>query len=223
MFFSLRDTLHHCTASGRTIVLDIEADRYFALPPGMDEAFRRAAGGEPCSPDDDGVLQPLLARGMLIEQTQAPDTDLSIRIMPASRDVVASVGQRPGPSMLMQVAVAQCVLAWRVRLRGLPALIRDIESRKPTAGADVAWRHDDEYARINAAFEALGLIFRRSDRCLVRSLAFVWICLRRGFAPSLVFGVQASPFSAHCWVQQGETVLNDTVDNVRPFTPIMVV
>ena len=223
MFFSLRDNLHYCTASGRTIVLDIEADRYFTLPPAMDEAFRRAAGGEPCSPDDVWALQPLLARGMLIEQTQAPDAASFVRIMPASRDVVASAGQRPSPSMLMHVAVAQCVIARRVRLRGLPALIRDIESRKPTAGADVARRHDDEYAWMNAAFEALGLVFRRSDRCLVRSLAFNWICLRRGLAPSLVFGVQASPFSVHCWVQQGDVVLNDSIENVRPFTPIMAV
>ena len=34
---------------------------------------------------------------------------------------------------------------------------------------------------------------------------------------------QASPFSAHCWVQQGDVVLNDTIENVRPFTPIMAV
>ena len=223
MFFSLRDNLHHCTASGRTIVLDIEANRYLALPPGMDEAFRRAAGGEPCSLDEVRVLQPLLARGMLIEQAHASPTDWSSRIVPASRDVISSAGEHPGPSMLAQVTFAQCVVAWRVRFRGLPAIIRDLESRKLAARARVAERHDREYAGINAAFEALGPVFRRSDRCLVRSLAFLWICLRRGLAPSLVFGVQASPFSAHCWVQQGEAVLNDTIENVRPFTPIMAV
>lgn len=223
MFFSLRDHLHHCRASGRTIVLDIEADRYFALPPGMDEAFRRAAGGEACSPDDVRVLQALVARGMLIEQAHSPDAASFVRIVTASRDVIASASPHPGPSMIMQVAAAQCIVAWRIRFRGLPAIIRDMESRKLAAGAGVAERHDDEYAGINAAFEALGLVFRRSDRCLVRSLAFIWICLRRGFAPSLVFGVQASPFSAHCWVQQGDAVLNDTIENVRPFTPIMAV
>ncbi|WP_158511856.1 lasso peptide biosynthesis B2 protein [Novosphingobium sp. PP1Y] len=204
-------------------MLDIEADRYLALPPGMDEAFRRAAGGEPCSPDEVRVLQPLLARGMLIEQAHASPTDGSSRIVPASRDVISSAGEHPGPSMLARVAVAQCIVAWRIRFRGLSAIIRDMESRKLAAGAGGAERHDHEYAGINAAFEALGLVFRRSDRCLVRSLAFIWICLRRGLAPSLVFGVQASPFSAHCWVQQGDVVLNDTIENVRPFTPIMAV
>ena len=223
MFFSLRDNLHHCSAGGRTIILDIEADRYLALPPGMDEAFRRAAGGEPCGSDDVRLLQSLLSRGLLIEQAQVPGNDCSIRIVPASRDVISSVSCNPRLSMLLQVAVAQCIVAWRIRFRGLPAIIRDLERCKFVSGCGVGQMHDHEYAGINAAFEALGLVFRRSDRCLVRSLAFLRICLRRGFAPNLVFGVQASPFSAHCWVQQSEAVLNDSIENVRPFTPIMAV
>ena len=223
MFFSLRDKLHYCTASGRTIILDIEADRYLALPPDIDEAFRRAAGGEACGSDDARLLQSLVARGLLIPQTHSPNADLSVRIVPPSRDVISSISCSPRLSMLLQVASAQCIVAWRIRFCGLPAVIRNLESRKLIAGAGVAERHDHEYAGINAAFEALGLVFRRSDRCLVRSLAYIWICLRRGFTPSVVFGVQASPFSAHCWVQQGEAVLNDTIENVRPFTPIMAV
>ncbi|GAD58270.1 hypothetical protein MBEBAB_0520 [Brevundimonas abyssalis TAR-001] len=39
----------------------------------------------------------------------------------------------------------------------------------------------------------------------------------------MVFGIKLVPFGAHCWVQAGETVLNDTVDNVSEYTPIMVV
>jgi hypothetical protein len=36
-----------------------------------------------------------------------------------------------------------------------------------------------------------------------------------------VFGVQARPFAAHCWVQKGEVVFNDTVEHVSGYTPIM--
>jgi hypothetical protein len=41
--------------------------------------------------------------------------------------------------------------------------------------------------------------------------------------PDWVFGVNADPFEAHCWVQAGNVVLNDTVAWVSGFTPIMVV
>ena len=39
----------------------------------------------------------------------------------------------------------------------------------------------------------------------------------------LVFAVMTRPFAAHCWVQLDETVLNDRLDHVRKFTPILVV
>jgi hypothetical protein len=38
-----------------------------------------------------------------------------------------------------------------------------------------------------------------------------------------VFGVSTWPFSAHCWVQWGGVVLNDRLQRVRRFTPILAV
>jgi len=38
-----------------------------------------------------------------------------------------------------------------------------------------------------------------------------------------VFGVKLNPFSAHCWVQAGDIVLNDAIDHVTIHTPILVV
>ena len=39
----------------------------------------------------------------------------------------------------------------------------------------------------------------------------------------LVIGVTASPFGAHAWVQIGDVVLNDSVDRVRRFVPILTI
>jgi hypothetical protein len=46
---------------------------------------------------------------------------------------------------------------------------------------------------------------------------------RHGIHPVWIFGVQARPFAAHCWLQLNGTVLNDTVDHVIGYTPIMAV
>jgi hypothetical protein len=35
--------------------------------------------------------------------------------------------------------------------------------------------------------------------------------------------VQAKPFGAHCWLQSGETLLNETLEFAGEFAPIMVV
>lgn len=59
--------------------------------------------------------------------------------------------------------------------------------------------------------------------CLRDSFLLMRILLSRGVAADWVFGVQAEPFSAHCWVQVGDVVINDNVDHVVRFTPILVV
>jgi hypothetical protein len=41
--------------------------------------------------------------------------------------------------------------------------------------------------------------------------------------PTWVFGVQTRPFAAHCWLQHENIVLNDTVEHVTRYTPIMTV
>jgi hypothetical protein len=35
--------------------------------------------------------------------------------------------------------------------------------------------------------------------------------------------VKASPFGAHCWLQEGDLILNDSVERVGAYTPIMIV
>ena len=61
----------------------------------------------------------------------------------------------------------------------------------------------------------------RSYLCLFDSLALIHFLARFRVFPDWVFGVTADPFEAHCWVQTGGVVLNDTVERVSAFTPIM--
>ena len=39
----------------------------------------------------------------------------------------------------------------------------------------------------------------------------------------LVIGVRTSPFGAHSWAQHEDEVLNDSVEEVLRFTPILIV
>jgi hypothetical protein len=40
---------------------------------------------------------------------------------------------------------------------------------------------------------------------------------------SWVVGVRLKPMSAHCWLQSGELVINDTPEYTRVFNPLIVV
>jgi hypothetical protein len=81
---------------------------------------------------------------------------------------------------------------------------------------------DFERARsLVSVFDRLRWYYPRSYLCLFDSLALIHFMARFGVFPDWVFGVVADPFEAHCWVQAGSVVLNDTVERVSAFTPIM--
>jgi hypothetical protein len=58
--------------------------------------------------------------------------------------------------------------------------------------------------------------------CLLESLTLIDFLERFDVTPELVFGVRTDPFEAHCWVQCNGVVLNESIDRVRQFTPIMI-
>jgi hypothetical protein len=66
-------------------------------------------------------------------------------------------------------------------------------------------------------------LFSSKDECLYDSLALLEFLARYRIYPDWVFGVQTRPFAAHCWVQQGDIVFNDTVEHVTGYSPIMIV
>jgi hypothetical protein len=78
-----------------------------------------------------------------------------------------------------------------------------------------------ELAELAAAFAELRLTMRVLDRCLPLSVALAGAAKRLDTGVHLVLGVQCNPFAAHAWVQRGPTVLNDRLDTVRGFTPIL--
>lgn len=79
-----------------------------------------------------------------------------------------------------------------------------------------------QIARWVSAFDQTALILGRTDRCLVRSLAMFSILRGHGVSAALVIGVRSDPFSAHAWVQHDDIVLNDSVDQINNYAPILV-
>jgi hypothetical protein len=75
---------------------------------------------------------------------------------------------------------------------------------------------------VNAFQDALVWVPRPGE-CLFRSFTLLRHLRREGFDARWVFGVRTWPFHAHCWLQAGDTVLEDTLDRLLPFTPILAV
>jgi hypothetical protein len=65
-------------------------------------------------------------------------------------------------------------------------------------------------------------LFTAANECLFDSLALLTFLARYGILPLMIIGVKTRPFAAHCWLQQGSVVLNDTPDHVLKYSPILV-
>jgi hypothetical protein len=218
MRFTLSDGLSWCLCAGRAVFLDLHRDRYFCLPPDDDEAFRawaaQGSGGVPRA-----SLERLVASAVLVpgeEEQRVP-----AHIEAATRDLAFLPGRAP-LSDIGHVLVAQLRARRAVRCRPLALSVRHL-ARRPAdphaAGQDIsAGAH-----RIARAFEATALLLRKADQCLPRALAARSLCARRGVPSALVFGVRLEPFAAHCWVQWDDAVLVGGLEEVRMFTPILVV
>ncbi|OIQ70741.1 hypothetical protein GALL_476450 [mine drainage metagenome] len=76
---------------------------------------------------------------------------------------------------------------------------------------------------LTAAFQACQPWIPFQGACLYRSFLLREALRRLGEPVWWVFGVQTWPFEAHCWLQVGDVVLDDWVERVVAYTPILAV
>lgn len=213
MPYRLRSGLSFCEVDGTVILLDVPADRYFALSPPSSAAFLAYVRHPREKPGP--ALEQMIEHGVL----EPNDTKIGIAACSAKTaagtmltgsspkapvvDIVEALGRRLiAEAALKSVGFARQVEA--VRRRDLPG----------SADAAIA-------ARASEAFAAAALWRARTRRCLSISFATLSWLAHRGCSAELIFGVRLHPFQAHCWVQHEGRLINDPVDAVRSFTPIL--
>ena len=226
-----------CADEEFVIVLDVKQDRYFTLEAARTVALvpllpgwpARAAHGSPGTGQElaaDVAAAPLLQQGWLLE-FQTPSKEATPARPPAPETELLggiTVESATTPTRAILIFVFASVFAkLALRFWRFERVIRRVAERKaahPDSGAmDVVRARElvDSFARLRA------FLFSHRDKCLHDSLALLEFLARYGIFPSWVFGVRARPFVAHCWVQYGDVVFNDTVEHVASYTPIMVV
>jgi len=220
MGFTLRNGISFCRVGDRIIFLDIVADRYFCLSRSAEHSFLALAEGA-TPPPDDAHVQGLLARGLLMASAspQAPAACRPI-VMPQTSLLDLDL---PRPALAGTTSALCCLAATRVRLKmaGLGRTLSWLSTRKsrlPTSRA----LPEGQIERIMAGFVSAARIASQIDLCLANAIAVASRMIAKGIWPDVVLGVQLGPFSAHCWVQHEGRLVNDRVDMVRTFTPILV-
>lgn len=219
--YRLHDDLSFCRIDGHTIFLDTRNDRYFRLSENLERRFIEHIEGATCSPDD---IAPLVERNILTDAPPLPNaTHNAIKI--ASRSVLESpsIHASCGAGAVAEVFATVLWTQIQLKMRKLKAILDDrIDFWCRTAELE---RSRPESHLLNEA-----LIFLKARKfvpietcCLLDSLSIATFLTRRHLHANVVFGVTSDPFSAHCWVQSEDIILNDTVGNTRAYTVIRVI
>lgn len=224
MAYRLRDGVSFCQVDDCLVFLDLDTDRYFRLSARLEQALCALLEGDG-APEEDA--RDLVRRNVLTSIGNGETRHLRRMIEVPSRSVLEnSTGNaRPGVPVALEVfgvvSWTQLVLKTRPLDRVINRTIthrqRGTASRPSSAVAEPCPGHLVEATQ---QFMRSRLSVPIETCCLLDSLALVRFLARRGLAASLVFGVALDPFAAHCWVQAGTWVLNDTLGNVLAHTPI---
>jgi hypothetical protein len=226
-----------CRSHRHFVLLDLVNDKYLCIGSQVFEVLRqpsneiqqlesRNISAASAVPDISRVVQDLVDRGIIVTGSTigkeiepvvaAPQVTSTLADPPADRTAFWMLRL---PSFLCACRRATRDLAHKPlhqTVQGVKELRRRQGSGRGT------W--DPVKTRVLVGdFAALRYVFPRSYLCLFDSLALVHFLAAYGQFPTWVFGVDAEPFTAHCWLQEGSILLNDTLPNVSRYTPIMAV
>lgn len=232
----LQSHIFLCPAKRHWVILDVNRDKYLCVQRRLLEAlgprlqgWEGGAGAEARNaavPAEEALAlaNQLMSLGILSEHSEgAKDARAVVYPRPTEAlDLDLPRRQRRLPGIHAPAFFASSMRASRqLGTRRFQSIVESVRERK-ACHAGRAGPFDLARARsLVAVFERWRLFYPRSYLCLFDSLALIHFLARFHVYPDWVFGVAAEPFEAHCWVQAGNVVLNDTVERVSAFTPIM--
>jgi hypothetical protein len=229
----LQSHIFLCRGKRHWVILDVNRDKYLCVDRRQFEALGPSLQGWADARDTPTVAQDavaladqLLGLDILSECAAGAKDALPIAypLPTAAIDLDFPAGPRRSAWVHAVSFFFSCAQASRqLREQHFKATVELVRARK-RRNAGAAGQLDLQRARsLISVFERLRLFYPRSYLCLFDSLALIHFLARFHVYPDWVFGVNADPFEAHCWVQAGNCVLNDRVARVLGFTPIMYV
>jgi Transglutaminase-like superfamily len=219
---ALRTGISFCDVSDRLLFLDVVADRYFCLGKSAEHAFRTMTRRHELNSQEMRALAGLLRSGILVETTGA---SVPSPFSPIGNPTASLLDLSLPHADLGQVAAAlSALVATRLFLRfgRLQSVLHKLAAAKPpsTAMAPIV---PEAMQAVAVAFERTARMVRSHDQCLPRSVALARRLAALGLSADLIIGVRLRPFAAHSWVQAGTWLVNDRIDTVRTYTPILSV
>ncbi|MEI9985565.1 MAG: lasso peptide biosynthesis B2 protein [Aliidongia sp.] len=217
------------------VFLDLKSDRYWAVAQDQLEAIGQSLQGwSACdarpvpfrgmgAADAHRLVDVLVRRGLLTTDP-ASGSAVAPTCFPLPKRALLEgcqpVIHHPGFRHLRIFVIAGCSAGLKRRWQSIAKIVG---SRARRHRSDLGHFDESRCRELVAVFGVMRPYFPGKPSCLLDSFMLVEFLARYGMHAHWVFGVRTEPFSAHCWVQRDDLVLNDTLDHVGTFVPIMAV
>ena len=236
--YYLSNDASFCFTDNHYVFFDLRNDEYWCLGRKDSEALKFLLNSQPSADADSNgirlqnfggseaieVTRSLVEKGLLVrngENGKAPQPECELA------PTVSTVGRqdqrlpRVGPTHVTNFYTAAAIASAKLRWWPIERTVKSVAARK-AANASVGTAPDiSRITELYAIFQTLRPYYHRKYLCLFDCLALLQFLARYSLFPQWVYGVKLQPFGAHCWVQVGDTVVNDIMDNVKTYTPIM--
>lgn len=224
-----------CTAQGYWVILDANNDEYLCITQRGFDSLRHQLYGRSDPTENDlrrkslsatATLDSLVSKGVLTDRQEDGKPFAASSYDAPSRTLSGRVGP---PSSLPKFGVqfvkfmfAAGLTDWRLRFSSLASTLRLIEHRQLRRNVPQKQSDITRVEELLTGFRAFRAFYPRPYLCLFDSLCLLEFFALHNFFPRLVFGVIAEPFAAHCWLQQGNLVINDELETIMRYTPVMI-
>jgi hypothetical protein len=222
--YLLRDGVYVAEVGRKAIFLDLNADRYQAIDRALFRSLPLVGWNEDQTASfgtsRDDALNRLVEKGLLTNDAQAGRPVRQVARPTATRHLIAdrnATGRIERTLTFVRMLRTAVASDRSLKRKSLQSCIEKLQTAKAACGLNPTlppWLPYYLHARFYYPADLI---------CLRDSFLTMNMLVRAGIAADWVFAVQADPFKAHCWVQVGDTVINDNVETVARFTPILVV
>jgi hypothetical protein len=217
--------VHACFAANRTIFLDMKRGSYFGLDPEKTALLRHALDDSPeTATAAPAIAAELIGAGLLTTSRSASKTFLPPSTNAPEMSLLPLIDTPPriGATRVIRFFATCSAVALRLKLRPLEHSLSHLAQRRSRFTSDGC---DLDKARdLTRTFMHLRpLAYAARNRCLLDSLTLAEFLASYGIRSTCIFGVRANPFEAHCWVQIGGHVVNETPEMAQRYAPILSV
>jgi hypothetical protein len=242
--YVLSPHVHACVTADYAIILDLRRDAYLALGAAQLPALQALIADWPqgqnscritntaaATTDTDQLATELRARNLITpDPSQAIVRDITtyhrpVRALLEPQDTKSSLDStglrsRADWGFASRFAWSYAKALYQLKARSLEHAVTHFRRRRLSGcGPDAR----DAHALVACFTRLRTFVYTKSDACLVDSVTLMHFLSSFGIRPVWVLGVATGPFAAHSWVQLGDAVLNDTIEHVSQFVPILVV